>query len=146
MVLAEHDHAIEKLPANAPHESLGYSVLPRALERRACWDDAESLYGTVDLRGEDRVVVEDQIAMRRVVREGISQLLDHPASGWVRSDVEVQDLPPSVVDREPDVEQLESDGGNHEEVHPRDQVPVVSKEGGPALSLAGIRLGSRQVA
>lgn len=38
------------------------------------------------------------------------QLLDHPACHGVGSHVEVNGAPPSVVDREPDVQQLEMHG------------------------------------
>ena len=50
VVLAEYDHVIEQLPANAPHEALRGPVLPRALERRAFRSDAKSLDGMRDLR------------------------------------------------------------------------------------------------
>jgi hypothetical protein len=74
-------------------------------------------------------------------REGLAQLLNHPASRWVLlSDVEVENPSSSMVDREPDVQQSESHGGNDEEVHPSDHVLVIAEEGRPALLLAGISL------
>ncbi len=90
---------------------------------------APALYSTVD-----------QESMSWFIREGLAQLLNHPASSWVLSDVEVENPSSSMVDREPDVQQSESHGGNDEEVHPCDHVLVIAEEGRPALPLAGISL------
>ncbi len=78
MVFAEHHHVIEKLPPNASDEAFSRAVLPRASERRTPGTDAECLDRGGDLSGEDRVVVEDQESMRRVIGEGVAQLLDDP--------------------------------------------------------------------
>lgn len=41
VVLAEHDHMVEKLTANRAHEALRRAILPRALERRTAGTDAD---------------------------------------------------------------------------------------------------------
>ncbi len=124
MILAEHDHVVEELSPNAADKALSGPVLPRASERRGHGTDAESLDREGDFCGEDRVVVEDQESVRRLIGECISQLLDHPASRRVRGHVVVKDLASAVIDREPDVEKSEVDGRDDEEVHPRNQVLV----------------------
>ncbi len=83
--------------------------------------------------------------MRRVVREGGSQLLGHPEGCGALGHVEVEDPSSPVVDREPDVEELEADGRHDEEVHPSHQVAMISKKGGPALLAARIGLGLGEV-
>ncbi len=60
--------------------------------------------------------------------------------------VDVQEVPSIVLDDEPDIEQLESNGRDDEEVHRGDHVSVVSQERGPALSLGVIRPPLWQVA
>jgi hypothetical protein len=87
MVFAEHDHVIEKLPPNASDEAFSRPVLPRASERRSPGMDAECLDRGGDFGAEDRVVVEDQESMRRAIGEGVTELLDHPASRWATADV-----------------------------------------------------------
>ena len=54
----------------------------------------------------------------------------------MRCDVEVQDLPTSVVDGEPDIEQLESDSRHDQEVHRRDRVSMVAEECPPLFAFA----------
>ena len=49
--------------------------------------NAESLDRGGDFGAEDRVVVEDQESMRRAIGEGVTELLDHPASRWATADV-----------------------------------------------------------
>jgi len=45
----------------------------------------------------------------------------------------VKDTPSPVIDREPNVEQLETEGRHDEEVHSRDSISVIAQEGDPAL-------------
>ena len=80
------------------------------------------------------------------VREGVAELLNHPASGWIPGHVEVKDPASPVVDREPHVERPEADGRNNEEVHPGDQVSVITQEGDPALGRTRSRFRFRQIA
>ncbi len=48
-------------------------------------------------------------------------------------DVDVQNLPSTVLDDEPDVEELEPNRRHDEEVHRGDRISVILEEGGPAL-------------
>jgi len=84
--------------------------------------------------------------MHGLVREGLAKLLRHPICRRMVGDVEVQNFTSTMVDREPDVQQLESDCGDDEEVHPGDDILVIPKEGYPALLLIGIRPDFRHVA
>ena len=91
MLVAKHDHVIEELPAYAPDESLGCSVLPWTSECRAFRVDLEALDRTGHRGREDRVVVVNQESMARFIGEGLAQLLDDPAGGGALGNVEVQD-------------------------------------------------------
>jgi len=93
-----------------------------------------------------RVIVVDQESVRWFVWEGFSQLLDHPASRWIRGEVEVQNPASLVVDREPDVQQSEPNGRNDEEVHSRDHVLVIPEECHPSLLLGRVGFCPRYVA
>jgi hypothetical protein len=63
----------------------------------------------------------------------------------VGRDIDVQNLPPPVLDDEPQVEQLEANGRDDEEVHCSDRVAVVSKEGHPVLPLVVVGPSFRQI-
>jgi hypothetical protein len=78
MLLAEHDHVVQKLSPYASNEALGCPVLPRALERGPLRSDPDRLDRAGNLAREDRVVVEDQEAMPRLVGEGLAKLLANP--------------------------------------------------------------------
>jgi hypothetical protein len=105
MVFAEHHYVTEKLPPDASDDALRRLVLPWNSERRAPRMDAEIRDRGGDWGGDDRVVVEDQESMRRVIGEGVTQLLDQPASRRATADVEVEGASSSVIEDEPDVEQ-----------------------------------------
>ncbi len=50
-------------------------------------------------------------------------------------DSEVENLPSSVADHEPDVKQMKLNGGDDYEVHCGDPVFVISEKGLPSLAL-----------
>jgi len=87
VVFTEDDLVIEKLATNRSHEALRRPILPRPLERCSLRMDSESRDRAGNLSGEDRVVVEDEIAVRRMIGESLSQLLDHPPSRGMVSHV-----------------------------------------------------------
>jgi hypothetical protein len=74
VVFAENDDVIEQLPSNAPHEALRGPVLPRASECRALGVDVKASDRQGDFGREDRIVVENQIPMRRAMKKRLAQL------------------------------------------------------------------------
>jgi len=146
MVFVEDDHMVQQLAPYGADEALGCSVLPWASESCPLWTDFEALNRVGDGGGEYRIVVSNQVAMSGFVGEGLAQLLDHPVTSWVLANVEVQDPPSTVVDREADVQQSESNRRNDEEIHPGNHVLVIPEEGHPALLLCGVRLSRWHVA
>ena len=146
MTFAEDDHVIEKLSSTGSHPSLGDRVLPGAAVRRAHGIDAEGPDRSHDFRGEDRVAIEKEVARSALGREGFSKLLDHPMGAGIRGNVEVDQPSASVIDDEPDVQQLEAHRGDDAEVHCRDGVLVISEESHPALATARIGRVFREIA
>jgi len=98
-----------------------------------------------DRRQEDRIVVIDHESMGSLIGERPVELLDYSVGQLARGDFEVENFPPSVIDREPDVEQAKSNGWNDEGVHAGDHLSVIAEKGDPALSLARIEQGPRHV-
>jgi hypothetical protein len=58
----------------------------------------------------------------------------------------MDDLPASVADHKPCVQQPEPNGGDDQEVHRGDAVPVIAKEGLPTLAWIVVRTSLREVA
>ena len=72
MILVEHDDVVEQLAADAPDEALGCPVLPGTSEGCARGFDSESSDRLSDQSRGDRVVVENQEAVGRLIREGVA--------------------------------------------------------------------------
>src|SRR6516165_5912345 len=64
----------------------------------------------------DRVAVAEKIGWRRVVREGLHDLLGRPGCGGVLGDVEVDDAPTMVGEHDEDEEHPQARGGDREEI------------------------------
>ena len=62
MLVVENDDVVEQLAPNRPHESLGHSVLPRALVARTRGLERHRRDRGDHRRGEDRVPVEHQVS------------------------------------------------------------------------------------
>jgi len=86
-------------------------------------------------------------ARRERACERLSKLLDHPLCRRVHGHVEVQDLAPSVIDREEAVQQAEGHGRHSEEVDRGNRLAMASQKREPVLGgVAGPRQPARQVA
>ena len=79
MALIQHDHMVKQISPAVTHESLGDAVLLWALETVPFGLDAEGLNGGNNFFAKAGSSIEDQVAGRRVVRERLTQLLNHPA-------------------------------------------------------------------
>lgn len=96
-------------------------------------------------RRENRIVVVDHEPMGSFIGERLAELLNYSAGGWVLGDVEVENPPPSVINRDPDVEQAKPNRWDDEEVHACDHFAVIAEKGDPALLPARIGQGLRHV-
>jgi len=141
VLLIEDDHVIEKLATAGADPPFGDGVLPGTALRSAHGIDTKASDRSHDLRGEDRVAVEKEVATGAMGREGLSKLLDHPTGAGIRRDVEVEQPSPPVIDDEPDVQELEAHRRDDAEVHGSDGVLVISQERHPTLAAA--RSGKR---
>ena len=78
--IVEHDDVVEQLTADGADKALSHPVLPGAAVAGAGRFDVQGPHRPGDLRGEDRVAVEDQVPRRAVIRKRLPQLLDDPLS------------------------------------------------------------------
>jgi hypothetical protein len=138
--LVQNDHVIESFSSSTPDPSLGNSILPRASKGRPSRQSPNVLDRFGDLFGENGIVVVDEESWRGVIRECFAKMLDYPGRCRMFGDAEINDLPTTVADHEPRVQELEPSGGDDQEVHRGDTMLVVSKKRFPALALIMVRL------
>jgi len=110
MAFVEHDHMVEQVSSTIPDPAFGDAVLPRASEAGSFGLDAEVLDGADDFLVEVLCPVKDQIFRSRIVGKGLAQLLHHPSTGRMLSDIAVQNPPPVMRDHKEAVQQNVSVG------------------------------------
>src|ERR1035437_4716173 len=81
VLLIQDDYMVEQISAAVADPAFCNSVLPRTSETGPFGLDSEALYGIDHLRVELCTAIKDQVAGRRVVKECLAQLLNHPRAG-----------------------------------------------------------------
>ena len=103
MILIEHDDMIDEFALAGSNPSLCRPVLPWTPERRSLGSDPDRVDLLRDVRRENCVVVEDQVARGRIVRERLAELLDYPLGRGIGRDVEMDDSTSSMFNDEPHI-------------------------------------------
>ena len=138
VLLVKNDDVIEQLPPYRAHQALGDPVLPGTLVAGPLGCERHGGGGAEHFGREDGIAVEEKVpGAERYVVEGecLTELLDDPGGSEELGDAPVQDLAPNMPDGEPDIEQAEGSGGNHEEIHRDDELSMVPQKGEPTLPL-----------
>ena len=106
MPFANHDHMVEALPTYRSDDSFTNRILPR---RARCDRDFFNTHA-FDTLGEvvavDAVAVADAKTRDFLVREGIDDLLGRPCGVEIYGNVEVNDAPPIMAERDEDLARL----------------------------------------
>src|SRR5215471_15108604 len=134
MFFVERDHMIKDFTATRSHPSLGNPVLPRRLNTRPLRFQTRRLQ-----KGDHIGVVFFFSSRRRHTRwtslgKGLPQLLHHPLGCRVSRDIEVQDLPPSMLDDEETIQPSECHRRYGEKVERNDHLAMILQEGQPTLA------------
>ncbi len=88
----------------------------------------------------DLVTVAQEIGRRRVVREGVHDLLGGPVGGGVLGHVEVDDAPAMVSEHDENEEHAQARGGHREEIEGDQASDMVVEERPPGLRRPGAPL------
>jgi hypothetical protein len=115
MVLAEHHHVAQALPPNAPDEALRIGILPGTPRDRAHLRHAQAGDPPLKDLAVHRIPVAEDVPGRRLLREGLHQLLRGPLRGRMRGHIEVQNPPPVMRQHEAHEEHPEADRRDREE-------------------------------
>ena len=78
VLLSENDDVVEAVPPKGTHHALAVRILPRGLRRGEDLLDPHRTHSTNEVRAIDLVSVPNDVPGRRVVGEGIDQLLARP--------------------------------------------------------------------
>ena len=92
VAFAENHNVFVKLPPTVADPAFGHRILPRTPVRRSCRFGAHGPHESHHRRTEDHVPIEYEVLRRRVVRERLAQLLDHPRGRGIECDIELDDV------------------------------------------------------
>src|SRR5215813_14165015 len=99
-----------------------------------------------DIGIEDRIAIQNDVAIRSRLRKGFSQLLHDPIGRGVPGNVKVQDPAASVLDDEQTVQHPEGRSWHGEEVEGNDGLAVVAKKRKPFFARITPALDPPQIA
>jgi hypothetical protein len=134
MVLIEHDDVIQQVLSKGSHHAFHGAVLPWTSKGDLLGLDAHGFHESFEGR-ESRFAIKDQILWDLVEREGFSQLLLDPFRRRMSGYVEMGDLPVPMPEDDQDKELLKGGGGNSQEVHGGNDIPMIDQKGSPVLTL-----------
>ena len=133
MLLVQNNHMIEQVSTATADPPFRNAVLPRTSDAGSLGLDNEVLDRADHFFIELRAAIKDQIAGRGVVREGFTQLLNHPSARRVFGHIEVQDAPPVMRNDEEAAEDSKSERWHREEFHSGNRHTMMIQKRHPSL-------------
>lgn len=124
---------IEALATNGSDQSFRIRILPGARRGGNDFRDAHAGDATLEHVTIDRVAISQQPSRRRVVWEGVNQLLRRPRRRRMLRDVEVHDPPTVVHEQHEDEQDSAGEGGDGKEIDRHQRGDVIRQEGPPRL-------------
>jgi hypothetical protein len=131
MALIHRDDVVRQISPTAFDPAIRYTILPRTFAGGPHRTHPQRSNGVRDFQSVFRIPVEDPKPGSRLAWKRLPQLLDDPPIRRMTGDVAVQDASTIVADHEEAVGKAESDRGYGEEVHRRNDFPMISKETEP---------------
>jgi hypothetical protein len=125
VLLIHRDDMVEDLAAAASDPSFGHSVLPRCLNARPFRLKSSGLQEGNYVGVEDRIAIQNDVAIRSCLCKSFSQLLHDPIGRWVRRDIEVQNSAAPMLNDEETVQHTERRRRHGEQVEGDDGLAVV---------------------
>ena len=132
-LLVEYEEVIQALPSNGSDQALHIGTLPwrpRGRPYFAIRHPSDSLPKDLAI---DAIAIREQIAWRRVSREGLGNPLCRPFRGRVGRNVEMNHPAPVVGEHHEDKQDPKRHGWHYEEVGRSQLCDVMVEEGAPSL-------------
>jgi hypothetical protein len=117
IALIEYENVVQTLGPDRSHPPLGDGVGSRRSEWRADLGDPNISHPMIECGTVTAVAVMNEKSWRLAIPSAaFDNLLSHPRGGWMRRDVNVDNLPAGMMDHEEHVQRSERDRSDAEEV------------------------------
>jgi len=124
---------VEAFSADRADQPFDVRALPGRSESGENLADVQAFDQRPECGAVDAVAVPEQEPRRLVPREGLHNLGCGPLGGGMLGDIEMNDAPPIMSQNKKNVQDPESNGGHHEEVHGHQLINVIFEERPPAM-------------
>ena len=129
MALIEYENVVQALGPDGSHPALGDGVGSRRSEWRANLGNTNIAHPTIECGTVTAVAVMNEKSRRLAIPSAaFDNLLSSPRGGWMRRDVNVDNLPAGVMDHEEHVQRSKRDRLDAEEVARPDLRAVLPQE------------------
>ena len=91
MLLVQHDHIVETLPAHTTDEPFHIGTLPRAVRRNLHFFEVHVADSLLKIRAADCVPIPEQQSWRCIPRKRFDDLLGGPLGSWVFGHIDRHD-------------------------------------------------------
>jgi len=130
----QNHEMIQALSADGPNESFGVRILPRTARRGEYFFAAQRRDPHTDIVAVDAVSISQKIASGIPILESFHNLLRGPGRSGMLGDIEMQHLPPSMLQYDEHKQHFQGDRGHGEEIDRDHLTQVVVKKGLPCLT------------
>jgi hypothetical protein len=129
----EHQHMVQALPPNRANDAVDVGPLPGGSRGTQHFLDTQVSHLSPEGIAEDGIAVAQQVARQLIKGERFSQLLSAPFCRRMSRHIEVKNAAPVMGQHQKHVKNLETKGGDSEEVDGDQLLGVILQE--RALSL-----------
>jgi len=131
--LIQDDDVVEAFSADRADQPFDVRPLPGRSESGENLADVQAFDQRPECYAIDAVAVPEQEPRRLVPREGLHDLGCGPLGGGMLGDIEMNDAPAIMSQNKKNVQDPESNGGYHEEVHGHQLIDVIFEKRPPWL-------------
>lgn len=125
VALIHHDHVVQTLCPNGPHDPLADGVRLRRPWRRSYARNAQIGQSFVEVATVIRVSIVDQVRRLPAERGRLQHLAPDPGSGRAGGDVEMHPFPPIMAEQEEYIEDAVAHRLDHEEIRSPDATELI---------------------
>ena len=133
MPLAEDNDMVKSIPSDRTDEPLRMSVLPWRSWCDRPVPNAHCANATDKDIAIDTIPIANDILRRLLPAVGLGELTRNPLGARMRGHAQPQNLTAGLPQDQKSIQQPERDRGDHEQIHRRDSVRVISKKRLPSL-------------
>jgi hypothetical protein len=138
MSLIKNDHMVEKFSATTSNPAFRDSILPGTLEACSFGFDFAGYKEIHHIFAELCVSIQYRILVGTWFRECLPQLLDNPRACRLFRNIKMEDPAATMFNNEEAIQDSEREGWHSEEVHGRDDFPMILQKSSPEFPcLAG---------